>query len=268
MTEECRYFTKTRPDEPFFIELAGVSYCDGTYRIERRDSPVNVLEYIIRGTGTVISENIPYTASSGDVYLLHQGSNHVYYSDAQNPWTKIWFNFYGPLANLLFRAYDLDNTIYVPNCNAYGLFRKLMEIVDENLPQSEKLKRCSLVFHEIIQYIAETTRRENRTLSPEVQALKNYLDNKVSEKVTLKELSDLIYRSESQTIRIFKNEMNITPLSYLLGKKMEVACVLMKSTKKPIKEIALELGFSDQHYFSNVFKAHTGKSPRFYRSSV
>ena len=41
--------------------------------------------------------------------------------------------------------------------------------------------------------------------------------------------------------------------------------VLLNSTNKTIKEIAHELNFSDQYYFSNFFKAQTGQSPSNFR---
>lgn len=36
-------------------------------------------------------------------------------------------------------------------------------------------------------------------------------------------------------------------------------------TRKPVKQIAHELGFADELYFSRLFKRATGHSPRFFR---
>ena len=38
---------------PFYIDLAGISYCDGNFFVRRPQSTVSSIEYIISGTGTV-----------------------------------------------------------------------------------------------------------------------------------------------------------------------------------------------------------------------
>ncbi|MEX0662390.1 MAG: helix-turn-helix domain-containing protein [Balneolaceae bacterium] len=39
-------------------------------------------------------------------------------------------------------------------------------------------------------------------------------------------------------------------------------------TNKPIKEIAFELGYEDEYYFSRFFKKNADVSPQFYRETV
>lgn len=70
MHEEIIQFSKERA-YPFYIEMTGISYCDGKYEIKRKNSKIYCMEYIIKGTGTVLEEGNRFTASNGDVYLLH-----------------------------------------------------------------------------------------------------------------------------------------------------------------------------------------------------
>ena len=76
--------------------------------------------------------------------------------------------------------------------------------------------------------------------------------------VTIKELSDLIYRSPDYSIKHFKAEVGITPYQYLLKRKMSIAKRLLRDTALPIREVALQLGYEDAHYFSGLFKKETG----------
>jgi len=46
------------------------------------------------------------------------------------------------------------------------------------------------------------------------------------------------------------------------------AKVLLKQTEKTISEIAHELKFEDQSYFSRFFKKHTCVTPQEYRNMV
>jgi YesN/AraC family two-component response regulator len=39
-------------------------------------------------------------------------------------------------------------------------------------------------------------------------------------------------------------------------------------TNKPVKQIAYELGYDDEYYFSRFFKTNADVSPQFYRDTV
>ncbi len=53
--------------------------------------------------------------------------------------------------------------------------------------------------------------------------------------------------------------------SYLNHCRVERAQVLLASTNKPIADIAQEMGFCDQSYFSAVFHKLAGMTPAAYR---
>ena len=65
-----------------------------------------------------------------------------------------------------------------------------------------------------------------------------------------------------------KKEMKITPYEYHLKNKIDRAMLLLETSDLSIKEIAFSLGFSDEHYFSDIFKRKTGIKPTHYRKST
>ena len=65
--------------------------------------------------------------------------------------------------------------------------------------------------------------------------------------------------------RLFKRHLNTTPLAYWMNLKIEHAKQVLTNSNKPIKELASELGFRNQLYFSTVFRRHTGLAPSEYR---
>lgn len=66
------------------------------------------MEYIFSGSGTLNYLGTEYHPKEGDVYMLEYGYDHEYYSDAREPWKKIWFNAAGPLVGELVRTYRLN----------------------------------------------------------------------------------------------------------------------------------------------------------------
>jgi AraC-like DNA-binding protein len=264
MTEDIIYFPRIKK-QPLKIDLAGISYCDGTYRITRANSSIYVFEYIIKGTGTILYNDDKYTASEGDVYIMHKGSRHVYTSDSKDPWTKMWFNIDGDLVDGLVNAYRLTDVVVIKNCRIQNLFNDFISISRSSKDDDEILSLCSLKLHEIIAAIHDNIYNV-KNHSNDATVLKEYLDKKVNSTVTLQELSNLIFRSPAQTIRIFKKEYGMTPYAYLLEIKVKTAKLLLINTHMSIKQISYELNFADEHYFSNIFKKATGFSPKQYRN--
>ena len=71
--------------------------------------------------------------------------------------------------------------------------------------------------------------------------------------------------SVSQLGRIFKAEYGMTVYAYILKRKIETAENLLRNTSLSVKEIADTLSFTDEHYFSNIFKKKTCMTPCEYR---
>ena len=61
---------------------------------------------------------------------------------------------------------------------------------------------------------------------------------------------------------MFSKETGIGVSEYIRKRRMHKAKKLLKNTKKPVWEVAQEVGFEDYTYFSRVFKNTYGKSPR------
>lgn len=270
MREDIVSFVMDDVEEPpFFIEMTGISYCDETYRIARKNSLIYVFEYILEGEGTIITDEMKFTAKKGDIYILHRQSNHEYYSNRANPWTKIWFNARGPLIDGLMQLYGLNHINHIPDTDASSyLFRILSCAKETHNTRAEFIEAASMIFYELILFLHKSVHKDNHPLySSEAMTLKQYLDMNNRNNVTLKELSMQIYHSPSQTIRIFKKSFGITPYQYLMNQKLELAKLILMNTNKSIKEISIDLNFRDEHYFSNYFKKKIGVSPRYFRKN-
>lgn len=65
--------------------------------------------------------------------------------------------------------------------------------------------------------------------------------------------------------RIVREQLGTTPTDLIRNRLLIHAKWQLLHTLKPVKEIARELGFSDELYFSRLFKKATGHSPTFFR---
>jgi len=59
--------------------------------------------------------------------------------------------------------------------------------------------------------------------------------------------------------------VGITPHKWLIGRRLEKAKALLKSTDLPLTSVAAECGFADQAHLTNVFSRQVGTPPGAYR---
>lgn len=256
----CPVFEK---DEPLIIHLAGITYSDKSYKIIRPSSSISCFEYVISGEGTIIKEK-PLYSKEGDTYFLLAGNNHEYYSNEDFPWTKIWINASGPLINSLINAYSLHNQCIV-HCNTEKYFRKIHSLlISKEYTSKEIAAKISIVFHELIQTIAANKNPENDAID-DAAIIKDYIDKNIYKQITIADLSQLIFKTDEHTIRIFKKAYGMTPYKYYTDNRIKIAQNMLRDTDFSVKEIAFTLNFCDEHYFTNLFKSKTGKTPMKYR---
>ncbi len=244
--------------------MSGISYCDGSYIIKRTKSAYSVIEYVEEGRGTIILDGKEYTASKGDVYILPAGSNHEYYSSADDPWVKKFFNIKGSLFLDLLRDYSLDNVVVIKNCDVKDKFDEIYEICCKKDEYSDGFyDRIAVKMHELLIEIKRRVLASGHR--DELLVVKQYIDNNHDKIVSNSELSALIFRSNDYMIKSFSHRFGKTPYEYQVDQKIISAKRLLQYTVLSVGEIAHRLGYADQHYFSNLFKQKCGISPLQYR---
>jgi AraC-like DNA-binding protein len=100
-----------------------------------------------------------------------------------------------------------------------------------------------------------------------VSAVLTYMTVHMGEKISRKNLADLMFLSETRFHYVFTEIMGVPPMDYLMRMRMKKAQHLLISTEKSIAEIAGEVGIGDIFHFSKQFKVINGKSPLKYRQS-
>ena len=252
--------------EAFFVELTGVTYPDPHYRIDRDRSPVLCLEYVISGQGSVNIGGQSFYPKAGDVYLLPMGLHHRYRSDPHNPWQKIWMNVRGTLCADLLGAYHLGETYHIPSCPLLGLFQEFVSVCSSPPSDPWELdRRCSLLFHELLSRIRATLSGLPKTSAGPAEQARDLLDRKLYVPVSVDDTAAAVGLSSFQLTRLFSARFGVTPYQYLLSRRLETACSLLRGTALPVREIAFRLCFSDEHYFSTLFHRKTGQTPSSYR---
>lgn len=89
---------------------------------------------------------------------------------------------------------------------------------------------------------------------------KQYRDN-----LTLQHLAEESGWSVPHLHDMFRLHLEQSPYQFLLSRRIHTAKIRLASTQQPIKQIAMECGFSNPSTFSTAFRKQTGSSPAMYR---
>lgn len=92
-----------------------------------------------------------------------------------------------------------------------------------------------------------------------------YINNNFDTDISLEKIATLVHLSPNYFLRLFKNEMGITPKEYLLQIRLEYARSLLSETDLNINILSGKCGFNDASYFSMFFKKRYGITPLEYR---
>ncbi|GAB6931267.1 hypothetical protein JCM10914A_52500 [Paenibacillus sp. JCM 10914] len=94
---------------------------------------------------------------------------------------------------------------------------------------------------------------------------KQFIDTNYTQSISLKDMADTMYVSQHYLSHLFKKELGDSPFNYLISRRIEEAKRLLSDSEAPIHEVAAQVGYGNDKYFSMLFKKITGQTPSAYR---
>jgi AraC-like DNA-binding protein len=98
------------------------------------------------------------------------------------------------------------------------------------------------------------------------QDLRDLIDARFREKMTLRDASDRLHASPAHLVRMFSREFGISPHQYTTGRRVDLARRLLLGGLPP-SLVAAEAGFYDQSHLSRHFTRVLGTPPGRYARS-
>lgn len=151
------------------------------------------------------------------------------------------------LRNIL-REMELKNTGYEDICQAY------MEILIIRLMRNTAL--------------SVQTEPQGISSNRQCAAVKRYIDMHFKEPLTLAHLSEEAHMNKYYLSHAFKQEYGISPINYLISRRINESKYLLTETDLSMSQIAQLLGFSSLSYFSQSFRKTQGVSPMEFRQNT
>ena len=211
--------------------------------------------------------------SKDQLLIIPRDTPHTYWAADDDPWSIYWVHFLGD---------DVD--YYVDRIPRSG---QPIPIEDAAKKEAVRLFRyCLDALHDgyglpNLIYAAQSTQHilslllyRNRLLPSDqrsnprranVEAAIEYMQNHLNENLRLEDFARQAGMSVSHFSERFRRQTGQSPMAYFIHLRMRLACRLLDLSGKPVKTVALEIGYRDPYYFSRIFKKSMGISPDKYR---
>lgn len=111
----------------------------------------------------------------------------------------------------------------------------------------------------------ENLRVKNGKARELVKIARQYMDENFEQGITVAEAAQYVFLSQGYFTRAFKDELGISPMNYLMRKRIEKACELLENNEIKVSSIAVQSGFSSPQRFNVAFRKLMGKTPMEYR---
>jgi AraC-like DNA-binding protein/quercetin dioxygenase-like cupin family protein len=241
--------------------------------------PEYELTYILKGNGYRVVGNSHEQFSEGDLVLLGSNLPHTwcgklddgapskalviqFSKDFIEPFLKL--NESQSIQNLLELSHRgiccdtnqllVDQIYTLTNTSGLDSVLSLLSILDQ-LSKGISRPLTTENYHGII-----TKQFESR-----VNKVCTHLQQHFHEAITLKQVSDLVFMSESNFCKFFKKATNTTFSDYLNDLRINEACHLLLSSEENISKIAHDCGFESLSYFNRVFLKKKQLTPSGFR---
>ena len=275
----------------------------GQQAVSNRHTDFFSLYFVRQGRGTHWIDGVPYGVARGDVYAMGLGMTH-WFADCENlvtdtlhfaphifdaatrdalaetpgfqslfveeplrralsqgrmghggggRWLHLTPDAYAPVAEMLaelhreWAAGTPDGTLL-----ARGLFLRLLVHLARRYAASPAAAR-------------EAGPVQERNQEATVAAAVRFLDAHFAEPLRVEQVAASVFLSPDRFTEVFARTMGRTPRDYIRHLRVERARLLLATTGLSVAEVGQAAGFGEASYFTRVFRAATGATPREFR---
>lgn len=226
-----------------------------------------LIHVITAGKGTYQVQGKTLRLQAGDIFLIYPDTVVYYEADRSDPWEYYWVGFQGGDAPYLVDLCGFRRATLVLNAGtSLSALRDALTAIHNTRGRdiADDLRMTGALYIFLSRMIALNRSVERTNRRPLEKAVRYICDN-FSRQISVRQIADFAGISRSQLYRLFVQHLHVTPIEYLLEKRISTACTLFNRYQVSVSEAAYSVGFSDPLYFSRMFKKLRGVSPSTFR---
>ena len=169
---------------------------------------------------------------------------------------------------LIKRLCGINPTMQLPQSDptSYDNNPTLIKNIIKNKQRTfcDKVESRGIVYQLMARYLKDA-QPKTEINDDRIQKVLSYIRKNIYKTIDIDSLAAISCLSKDHFIRLFKKEINNTPLQYINQKKIEKAQLILITDSMPVKNISYLLAYEDHSYFNRLFKKLTGVTPQQYR---
>jgi AraC-like DNA-binding protein len=243
---------------------------DGLKRGESRKHPRITFQATLSGWGVIEQGGRRWKVGPGQAFFVVMPAAHVYYLPAESPeWSFYWFHFGHPyiVQRILALAAKHPPVLDVTRTSGFlrqnlALFERICrQRFDDEFDEEEALFDWLFSFERHLHSLAYPQAERQALL----EGLREYTLANIESSFGVEEIARRAGMSRSHYCHRFKDATGLTPAAYVNEVRLAEACLQLRKSPAPLKEIAAATGFADANHFCKVFRRHYHLSPGSYR---
>jgi AraC-like DNA-binding protein len=229
------------------------------------------LLYISSGRGKFESKpDFSVGLEPGHAFLLFPGVWHRYAPDLETGWHEHWIGFDGEIARSWLRHRFISPKNPVLKINAedtvLATFSRVTQSMRANRPALQQILAGATANLLGLFYSAQQTQPVDESKNSDAMELAiTRIQNEYMRDLNMKLLAQEFGVSYSWFRRAFVAHTGLSPHQYLLELRLVRARNLLVETEFAVKEIAMQTGFEDEHYFTRLFRQKLNFTPSEWR---
>ncbi|WHY68075.1 AraC family transcriptional regulator [Neobacillus sp. SuZ13] len=253
-----------------FISAKEINETSPNWFKEHRETNYIEILYMQEGCGEFIFEDKPFIGQEGDMIIFNPFSTVVVRTCTGSPLKAISICLLNVPIKGNQRLIDSSNHTII----------RLQEEKDEIKHYFQTILReydkKHSEYQDVITSILQTviikiTRLLKTAREPSISEMslkvRKYIEQNFSQELTLNILANLVYVSPYHLAHVFKEEVGLPPIQYLIQCRIQEAKRLLKHSDLSVRDIAAIIGYENPNYFNLLFKKITGSPPGKYRKN-
>ena len=255
----------------FKLLYASTSKYEGDWQSLPHTHHFTELFYVISGQENFLIEDQLITVRENDMVIINPNVEHTEKSLDSSPLEYIVFGVDGLTFQFGERNIPVSYGYYNDSSDKKHLLNFSQLMIREITEKKRGYERvCHAILEVLIIYITRNERLgllslESTRIPKECALVKRYLDSNYAQPITLDSLAESTHINKFYLSHTFTKYLGMSPITYLIHRRLEVSKDMLTQTNHSIAEIASSTGFASQSYFSQIFRKFTGMSPNQYR---
>lgn len=162
--------------------------------------------------------------------------------------------FYGPEAERI-----KDEIVELTKLQGFQTATKFLSILNE-LAHAPRRKLVSNLY--------ESERLIHHSKSRRISKVCKFIEENISQKITLSDAASLVNMSDSAFSHFFKRQTSISFITYINNLRVAKACDLLANTALSASEICYDCGFNNKSNFIRLFTKRKNMTPIEYRNHI